>query len=344
MHDEVKQFKISTTAGDITIKSDPTLGSREIRFEQPPSTTCARCSHAFTSRPDGFVDVALEAEIAAHQERCVIVGDHVRITLPTSVFDIEQWVEGELRSMERNAVGGFDGLVMVRNASDKRIKHVGTERSLSWGIVNTIRRIPRPQQGITSVRVLTGHAATTAAADLFTAGKVSTDQAKALAGLESWLPDSKPMQVVTTCPGYNAVFTIDLDPPDLKGRQAKRVADHVMYEMQRLNEARTRYLAAKVPKAPTIETPWMKFPETMSEKLKARIREPAVAPVLYDGLTAERCLHAYSASQRIDYGHRLTASQLAAARDLWSAQLRAKLAASAEAERTRVRVDDQSEP
>jgi hypothetical protein len=75
-----------------------------------------------------------------------------------------------------------------------------------------------------------------------------------------------------------------------------------------------------------------------------RRRSNAESPVLYDGLTAERCLHAYSASQRIDYGHRLTPSQLAAARALWGQQLASRIAASAEAERLTVRVDDQSEP
>lgn len=40
-------------------------------------------------------------------------------------------------------------------------------------------------------------------------------------------------RVVTTCPGYNAVFHIEPDPPDLAERQATRVAEHQRREAER---------------------------------------------------------------------------------------------------------------
>lgn len=39
-------------------------------------------------------------------------------------------------------------------------------------------------------------------------------------------------RVVTTCPGYNGVFHIEPDPPDLAQRRAARVAEHQRHEMQ----------------------------------------------------------------------------------------------------------------
>jgi hypothetical protein len=39
-------------------------------------------------------------------------------------------------------------------------------------------------------------------------------------------------RVITTCPGYNAVFHIDPDPADLAQRQAERVVEHQRREMQ----------------------------------------------------------------------------------------------------------------
>lgn len=40
--------------------------------------------------------------------------------------------------------------------------------------------------------------------------------------------------IVTTCPGYNGVFHIDPDPPDLADRQAARVAEHQCREAEQL--------------------------------------------------------------------------------------------------------------
>ena len=66
---------------------------------------------------------------------------------------------------------------------------------------------------------------------------------------------------------------------------------------------------------------------------------PAPGPVLHDGLTAEQCLANWQACQREEPGHVVvwpTPPQLAAARELWSAQLRAKRDAAKEKERCAV--------
>lgn len=91
-------------------------------------------------------------------------------------------------------------------------------------------------------------------------------------------------------------------------------------------------------------------PADASDMQRAADEHPAasIEPTLYDGLTAEQCLEQYARLQREDvdadvpreiYPNALTPPQLAAARELWSLQLRAKIAASREAERLTVRID-----
>lgn len=76
--------------------------------------------------------------------------------------------------------------------------------------------------------------------------------------------------------------------------------------------------------------------------------------ILYDGLTAEQCLNYWERFQREDPSLRsiyrgraniaMTVSQIAAAQELHSSKLRAKIAASKERDRNRVVVDLQDEP
>lgn len=71
------------------------------------------------------------------------------------------------------------------------------------------------------------------------------------------------------------------------------------------------------------------------------------APVLVEGLTRAQCLERYRDNmQRADDSlpWPLTPAQQVAAREEWSAALRAGIAASAEAEQNRVRIDPQDEP
>ena len=72
------------------------------------------------------------------------------------------------------------------------------------------------------------------------------------------------------------------------------------------------------------------------------------APTLYDGLTAEQCLERYTVMQRSDAPgfrptHTLTPTQITAARDLWSQQLKQRISAAKERERLTVRIDVQDE-
>jgi len=70
---------------------------------------------------------------------------------------------------------------------------------------------------------------------------------------------------------------------------------------------------------------------------------PEPTPKLYDGLPAFACLARYEARQRGDTECHLTPAQLTVAREMWSAQLRAKVQATAKPKLT-VMVDDAELP
>lgn len=92
---------------------------------------------------------------------------------------------------------------------------------------------------------------------------------------------------------------------------------------------------------------WM-CPDCVAREVAARAAPPTpLAPVLVDGLTRERCLERYRDNmQRADNSlpWPLTPAQQVAAREEWSAALRAKVAATREAERNRVRVTPELDP
>jgi hypothetical protein len=69
------------------------------------------------------------------------------------------------------------------------------------------------------------------------------------------------------------------------------------------------------------------------DEVEIPVSSEAKPPTLYDGLTAEQCLEVYALNQRYEgvFGVVLRPLQLAAARDLWSQQLRARVTASAAA-------------
>lgn len=85
MHDdEVKTYAFEEVPAD-------DYGVRRFRWRgRQPSIVkqlCARCRTEFQG----------EGEIKAHQERCVIVGDWVRLTIPFPAANA--WIDGELLSM-----------------------------------------------------------------------------------------------------------------------------------------------------------------------------------------------------------------------------------------------------
>jgi hypothetical protein len=263
--------------------------------ERPPSTstTCARCHHVFTSAKDGpgprvstsagLIDEALVNEIAAHQERCFVVGDWVRgewnngwpVSL-TGEVAMQPDVSGEKLGI---SVRIAESTVFVAGAVCHFLVKPGD-----------LRRIPRPGQ-----------------VDPTHGVRMPQDAAEWAAVMgEAGISASGPIQYQSTVVGWTRVAEIQQWQPN-----------------------------ASYPSAP-------RQPNVVEQLVES--------PVLYDGLTAEQCLSLYERSQREDmtilssWDPPLSANQLAAARALWSAQLAAKVAASAEAERLTVFVDDQSEP
>lgn len=223
------------------------------------STTCARCSHAFTGTPD-------DETLYAHQERCFVVGDWVRWE-PKLCPLAGGWAEGVV---ERT------GPVVINVSACSGMVHVGPSVRIDPSMEpSELRRIPRPEpSAVWKCVEANGN----------------------LSGLVGFTPASTPSPYATNAD----------------------VAAHL------------NGLGWQV----------------------AWNDEPTPAPMLYDGLTAEQCLERWQLRQReegampfsgqVRYPTRktvLTASQLAAARELWSSQLRASIAASKERELTRVVVE-----
>lgn len=121
--------------------ADHITNTERIRPIEPASTLrkCARCGQVFTAKPDGFVDEALENEIAAHLQRCFVVGDWVR----------GEWNHGWPISFEGEVLAKpamFDAklVISVRIArSADFIEGAECRFALDHG---DIRRIPRPVQ------------------------------------------------------------------------------------------------------------------------------------------------------------------------------------------------------
>jgi len=104
------------------------------------TNTCARCSHPFTSKPDGFVDEALENEIAAHQERCLIVGDWLRFEHG------KRWIEGPVTTLF-NAMGHAE--IRTERQSGMEYYTESGRYSFNWpDRVGSLRRILRPGQDV----------------------------------------------------------------------------------------------------------------------------------------------------------------------------------------------------
>jgi tetratricopeptide (TPR) repeat protein len=96
------------------------------------------------------------------------------------------------------------------------------------------------------------------------------------------------------------------------------------------------------------ETSQTREPKGGLSSVDHQIPVPTPQPVLYDGLTAQQCLERYEWIQRADEpshavrvvtikraeGRYLTAPQLAAARELWSAQLRTRVQSTTQAKPT----------
>jgi hypothetical protein len=234
------------------------------------STTCARCHHAFTSRPDGFVDEALENEIAEHQERCFVVGEAVLV----GRCDHDRTSEGKSGTVAR-----IDDRALRQGARYlpflvKLDKASATHGNCVW--CEDLRRIPRPGQEVDRVRAL------------------------------------------PTSPG---VYAVQLPADRLAHPGWQR------FSFERAPDKGDVFVLTP----PSI----VPLDDMLADELDTK----------YDGVTLRDLLAEDETQRRETWdGYRFTPAQRAAISAHWSAELRARVQASSEQERCRVRVDDQSEP
>lgn len=99
---------------------------------------CARCDHPFTAKPDGFVDEALENEIAAHRDRCFVVGDYVRWEYGPS--QPRNWVDGKLLSLDVKLCQ----IDVTAAGEDRPLNFQFGPTGLRLGGAMSLRHIPRP--------------------------------------------------------------------------------------------------------------------------------------------------------------------------------------------------------
>jgi hypothetical protein len=275
------------------------------------STTCARCHATLPEMTEATVD----AVIAAHQERCVIVGDYVRWEFPKQ----RRWAEGTLVSSTDMGFWTKHRMMVDSECGDWNDEAEGPDDKYptpgfehDFGVDShsgtTIRRIPRPGQVDPATGIRMPQNAAEWSAVMGEAGISASGPIQYQSTVVGWTRVERPEQEI--CQGCGA-HVIKTD-----------CTDHC-------------------------------------DACRAKIGLPAIAsltvtvgasnaqsPMLYDGLTAEECLDLYIWRQRSETiaAAPFTSNQLTAARAMWSAQLAAKVAASAEAERLTVLVDDQSEP
>lgn len=125
-------------------------GSHKVAGSAPP---CQRCGHVFASKPDGFIDEALEKEVAAHQciqEVPIQDGDYVRWT-PKPRSDSGNWFEGTVVCRISSGAGW-----MVNGLKVERIGEIEPwKRNIGSGVVigqtvdpmvfyGEVRKVERP--------------------------------------------------------------------------------------------------------------------------------------------------------------------------------------------------------
>lgn len=317
--DEVKMTAIDEVR-DIERQRFEQFRRKDYSTEPVTVTRCARCSHTFTSRPadrQNFIDFT--SEIAAHQERCFLVGDWVRWEWPSK----SRWAEGTLRGyFERD---GWTSYNMTLAAWSGDFGEAGTSKPLvvgephSFGVNGgsgtSIRRIPRPQQGPSRgdrVKVNYGWGSE------FWGDVISAVSTTAI--------------VRVTSVSENWVARVPCPWP---GQERSAAVADMTVTCPAPHRGKPTGVSSTFPKSPAIETP---------------------APVLYDGLDVVTCYRKWSDNRDcVERGgkplYAMTGDQIAAGRRFYTLStyhehakaLRSKLAASAEAERNQVRVELQDD-
>lgn len=278
-------------------------------------TTCALCSAVLYTGP---VDDDMAARLEqAHREGCegreIQIGDYVRFAPPA-----RHWMEGTFLSLR-----GTTAFVTVDRKSDGWTPIGVDDRNAAPLMKCYLRRIPRPEQ---------------------------TDSLREVGAIEG---PSRPARSVKTCAsGFHFAETKCHCEP--RPEQVK--ADDFALVATPDGGLAVRTKGGEIPVAgPSVTRLSAEGQATYDRLLKeysARPTPPILAdadPELFDGLTRAQCYDRMIRRQREEptsYGVTLlqrdvalTPAQLAAAREEWSAQLRAKVQAKAERERCAVTCD-----
>ncbi len=257
------------------------------------STTCARCHHAFTARPDGFVDEALDNEIAEHRERCFVVGQNIRWQA-----DPNSWADGAVLSLSESLAIVKVWAVSREWTAFYACPLVGQTR----GVARVdIRRIPRPGQEVSRDGTWRCQ------------GRTAGSQCS-----ETMLADGKPYPMGWRCSKHDACTTY--------------VGDGDWCAFCTIGPSKHRKASKSI----------VPLDDMLADELDTK----------YDGVTLRDLLlqdalirrdsqirHAWFVIQDCKW----TDTQRAAISAHWSAQLRARVQASSEQERCRVRVELQCE-
>lgn len=289
--------------GPLAIAVESSIGIHAVR--------CESCGLAFTGATASEANFHAKAHHAVCTARSIAVGDPVRWDYgPTGPFAMPtNWAEGEVTAIDK-----YHATIRVERCGlGKRVGQV-IAFGIGPGVDSTIRRIPRPEVGAAQARPFR-------AGDKVRIVRTTTTLLHGALGTLVHIDESEG--------GMPYRVTVDAE---------KDGYEWWCYEVEHADR----------PAAPPICAPgcqcgahglaaWLPVAATVHPTVKeaGRYIEPP-AQVLVDGLTPAQCLAEYSLRQNgIDRRAVLTPAQLAAAREEWSAALRAKVAASREADAAR---------
>ena len=329
------------------------IGVDYVDYGTGPSTAtvhhkCARCEQVLDVPEKWSANVAntaIDAAMFAHQERCFRVGDWVR----WERLERGQWAEGELLSI---AVDQKHCYLRVERSGGWRGHELrpGEQRfdGPSWKSVS-LRRIPRPAQATDErTRCCICGRYDTVSWECDHGKSPATEQPTLSARLGHLKHGPGGSGPSGPCDVDCRKCAVERKPPTIETPWIKiddphnpiAIIEATKYDGMTGKECLERFRATQ-----------------HDNPIGWRIRWRSTSGETGLGMsfpTFDACDHAVrSFNDRFDRPRdlthsverdRLTPVQLAAARELWSLQLKAKIAASREAERCAVRVDDQGEP
>lgn len=313
------------------------------------ATSCARCGVAFSSKPDGFVDEALENEVVEHAERCFMIGDRVRTENTPILTGVIAVLTGELCVVESGGnrlAYGTSALRRITRPAQPATVHVPVccgKPMRKTGMGNGW--ICEMRTGGSWCERFEGPQGARTPAQWWRHGEDRVPAWQRALG-PVYLPGQpQTLAVLPPCPncGKELVRPAGVGPNLFccgYNRSKGCWWTGTIQDVERLNAKLADEVAPAESVAPT-------------------------SPTLIDGLTADQCLARWmlrrtAIESPIVQGYfdgdadgqtkiadlvdgtwdtKMTPAQMTAARELWQSQLRAKLAASREAERVSVVVD-----